>query len=90
MTTKQVYSQDGTEKRCSKCGTLKPLDSFHRRKLKSGGFGLSSWCKGGGAAAALECANRRYREDPEWRSKKLAADRERGAQRHRGKARVTE
>jgi 5-methylcytosine-specific restriction endonuclease McrA len=58
---------------------MKPPGDFHRRKLKSGGFTLSSWCKVCARAKALECANRRYREDPEWRAQKLVRESEEGA-----------
>ena len=78
MSKKQVWSEDGTLKRCSKCDAMKPPDSFPRRKLKSGGFGLHSWCQPCISAKALIDINARYANDPEWRAKKLARDREVG------------
>lgn len=79
MSKPQVYSEDGTLKRCSKCDTMKPLDSFSRRKLKSGGFGFASWCRCCAVAKTNVDTMAKYRNEPEWREKKLAKDRERGA-----------
>jgi 5-methylcytosine-specific restriction endonuclease McrA len=82
MSKKQVWSEDGSLKRCSKCGAMKPPDSFHQRKLKSGGFGLASWCRACAGAKALEGMNAKYHSNPEWREQKLARDREYHARKH--------
>lgn len=75
MPKKQVWSEDGLTKRCSKCGAMKTPDSFHNRKLKSGVLSPTSWCKECSGAKALADMNARYRDDPEWREKRLAKDR---------------
>jgi len=80
MTKSQVWSDDGKQKLCNKCGQMRHPDSFRERKLKSGGFSLASWCLDCTRAYSLEKMNSRYRDDPEWREKKLARDRVNGAQ----------
>lgn len=69
--TAYTYVTD-TEKRCSSCQEIKPLDSFHKDKKNIHGKGRSYYCK--------DCANtkarthtKKYAETPEYKQAKRNA-----------------
>lgn len=43
MSDASRVSSEVTEKRCSSCSVVKPLDEFHRSQ--NGKYGRTSWCK---------------------------------------------